>query len=365
MVGFGLITFFASGRAYTNLGLTLNNDLSLRAIMPAQLALALFAGYYVAQLWNKKEWLTTAIIGLLMLIGLASALWEVKAMGVSKYTQPPKIPTDVLAAFEAMPSITAPMSVVQHRNHDDFSRVQLDYGHQPNGYSTSEAISVGAVPPQKLGLAIEIAKQAFANKLPLRSYQLLRNLGADYVFVGPAEHTSKYTPDKFKTPFYFTPVYTATNVAIYQLNPVFTEKKLASFDQNILQWRGYFIDPLPNYSASTESNKSPVLVTAWRLTQPADKNYTTFIHFVDPAGNIIAQADHQLWAWDIQQEGPTTAWTPELTHLDIVPLPPAVLTNNEPLSIRLGVWQPEIGQQFPAEAATMEIDQAGRLVIER
>ncbi|RME72352.1 MAG: hypothetical protein D6784_13665, partial [Chloroflexi bacterium] len=76
VIGFGLITFFASGRAYADMGLILNNDLSLRAIMPAQLTLALFAGNYTAQLQYKKNWLPTVIIGSLMLIGLASALWE-------------------------------------------------------------------------------------------------------------------------------------------------------------------------------------------------------------------------------------------------------------------------------------------------
>ncbi|RME75109.1 MAG: hypothetical protein D6784_08585, partial [Chloroflexi bacterium] len=318
---------------------------------------------YTAQLQYKKNWLPTVIIGSLMLIGLASALWEIKAMGLAKYTQPPRIPADILTAFEAMPNVTTLNSVVQHRRHNYFAAMQLDYGHRPNGYSTGEAITVGGIPPKTLGTAIEVAKQAFANRLPLRSYQLLHNLGADYVFVGPEEHASQYTPEKFNASFYFTPVYTAPTVAIYQLNPVFTEKTLSTFDNNALEWRGYFIDPAPIYPDQTNPSSSLGLVTAWRLTRPADKNYTVFIHFVDSDGNIIAQADHQLWAWDIRSEGPTTTWTPNLTHLDIVALPPRVLTSNGPLSIRMGIWLPENGQQFSPENQILDTDEAGRLVI--
>ena len=105
------------------------------------------------------------------------------------------------------------------------------------------------------------------------------------------------------------------------------------------------------------------LVTAWRLAQTADINYTVFIHLVDPDGNIVAQADHQLWAWDVITEGPTSIWTADLTHLDLTPVPESALAHSQPLTIRLGLWLPDTGQHFPATSQTLEIDAGNRLVV--
>ena len=68
VIGFGAITFFAAGRNYADLGLILNNDLGLRAIMPAQLALALFAGYYLARITRSGRW-QLLVLGPLIVLG--------------------------------------------------------------------------------------------------------------------------------------------------------------------------------------------------------------------------------------------------------------------------------------------------------
>jgi len=361
VIGFGAITFFAAGRGYTNYGLVLNNDLGLRAIMPAQLVLALFAGYYVARITRQGRWQLVIMIPLIAL-GLTSSLWEVLAMGVNKYKHPPQIPVNVLQAFDELPQLTPPFSVVQHRTHDDFSRVQPGYADRFNGYSTSEAISVSNVEPLKLALALELSKQAFDNTLAYRSYQMLLGLGADYVFVGPVEQRSEYTPEKFEYSLYFTPVYQGDDVSVYGLQSLLPGEIQATFDGGTIAYLGYFVDP-HGHAPGQEDRSVPAFVSAWRLAHSTDKNYTAFIHLVDAGGNIIAQADHQLWAWDVRTEGPSSMWTPDIPHLDMIPIPENVLSASEPLTIRLGLWLPDTGQHFSVETSTLETDGGGRLVI--
>ena len=78
--------------------------------------------------------------------------------------------------------------------------------------------------------------------------------------------------------------------------------------------------------------------------------------------NIIAQADHQLWAWDVKTEGPTSTWTPQLIHLDITPVPESALAVDSNLTIRLGLWLPDTGEQFVVETPSLPVDPNGRLI---
>jgi hypothetical protein len=366
VIGFGAITFFAAGRAYTEFEiggrpLILNNDLGLRAIMPAQMALALFAGYYLSHVLRRGRW-QLVIIMPLILLGLTSSLWEVLAMGVNKYKHPPAVPNNVLQTFAELPKVTPLFSVVQHRVHDDFSRVQPGYADRFNGYSTSEAISVSNVAPLNLALALELSRQAFENTLAYRSYQMFLGLGADFVFVGPVEQKPEYSPEKFEYALYFSPTYQGDDVAVYGLQSLLPGEAQATFDDGTIEYLGYFVDP-HGHAPGQEERSVPAFVSAWQLTRPADKNYTAFIHLVDAEGNVVAQADHQLWAWDVTTEGPTSIWTPDLPHLDMVPIPEQALAAGGPLMIRLGLWLPDTGQQFPVETSTSVVDEGGRLIL--
>jgi hypothetical protein len=380
VIGILIVNLFASGRGWVGLDpdLKLNNDLGLRAIMPGQLVLALFAGYFVAQLsvLSLPRWQRVAqivVLSLLIGLGLTYAAWEFISMGLAKYWTEPKLSPDAYQVLRAMPEVTHSQDklfpVVQHRLHRDVSRFQLSLGSRPVGFSTGEAV-VFHHSVHDLALAHELSLQAFDNGLPVWSYQMFRNLGADYVFVGPAEREAMRHPEKYQHPQYFRQVYSQGDFEIYQVQPpLYTHNQpQARFDEGAIEFEGYFIDTTPFYpegqSVPLLGKKNRGLVTAWRLTRPIDKDYTVFIHLVDAEGNIIAQADHQLWAWDVKTEGATTTWTPNLTHLDIVPVPEAAFAVEDPLSIRLGLWLPDTGQHFPVEPSTLlEIDGQDRLVV--
>jgi hypothetical protein len=378
ILGLLTINLFASGRGWAGLGLIQNNDLGLRAFMPGQLVLALFAGYYLARLpaLSISGWLKGVQIGSLALLiglGLANPAWEFIAMGLAKYWTEPQLSPEIYHTLQALPQVTPPQDkpfpVVQHRLHRNASRFQLSLGSRPVGFSTGEAV-VFHRNVQDLALALELSQQAFDNGLPVWSYQMFQNLGANYLFVGPAEREAMRHPEKYRHSQYFQPVYQQGDFEIYRVQPppYRPDQPTARFDAAAIEFLGYFIDTKPVYPAGLaalpETSTTPYgFVTAWRLTRPADKNYTVFIHLVDAGGNVIAQADHQLWAWSIKSEGPTSAWTPGLIHLDITPIPETALTTQTALTIRLGLWLPDTGQHFLVETDTLEIDAGGRLIV--
>lgn len=373
VIGIGTVVFFASGRGWSSLGLVLNNDLGLRAIMPAQVVLALFAGFFLAQLPQiniGRIWRAIIImaLGLLICIGVLYTAWEFTAMGLAKYTEDPKLSPDVYQTLRTMPEVTYPQNkqfpVVQHRLHRDISRFQLSLAGRPVGFSTGEAVVFhGDV--RSLALAHELSQQAFDNGLPIWSYQSFQNLGTDYIFVGPAEREAMRHPEKYEHTQYFEQVFSRAEFKIFQVKPpLYTHgQEQAAFDNGLINFEGYYVDTTPVYPGNELDNPNPAFVTAWRLNQPISKNYTVYIHLVDVAGDIVAQADHQLWAWDVRSEGPTSMWTPNLTHLDMIPIPDSALTAPGPLTIRLGLWLPDTGQHFTVETSTLEIDDGGRLVI--
>ncbi|MEM7342666.1 MAG: hypothetical protein AAF485_00355 [Chloroflexota bacterium] len=374
VVGLLTISFFASGRGWAELDLIQNNDLALRAFMPGQLVLALFGGYFLARLgklFPGKVWrlIPVGAIYLLLGLGLAYTVWEFTAMGLTKYWTEPQLSPQVYQTLRTMPQVTAPQNkrfaVVQHRQHREVSRFQLSLGNRPIGFSTGEAV-VFHRDVRDLALALELSERAFENGLPVWSSQMFHSLGADYVFVGPAEREAMRHPEKYQHPQYFQSVYQQDEVEIYQVKPLpfQAEPSQTTFDAGGIVFEGFFVDETPRFPGDRPiSADDRGLVTAWRLTRPPDKNYTTFVHFVDSADTIIAQADHQLWAWNVRSEGPTTSWPVNLTHLDIIPLPPEVLATDEPLTIRLGLWLPDTGQQFPVEETILQVDAEGRLVI--
>ncbi|MCB0210237.1 MAG: hypothetical protein KDJ52_12945 [Anaerolineae bacterium] len=373
-LGFVIVSFFASGRGWSEIGLTLNNDLGLRALMPGQLVLALFAGYFMVRLFeaSRARAIKMSAIGVmvaLIAVGVLNPAWEFVAMDLAKYWSEPQLTTEVYQTLRALPEVTVPqekvLPVVQHRLHRNASRFQLSLGSRPIGFSTGEAV-VFHPDVRDIALAHELSQQAFDNGLPVWSYQMFQNLGADYIFVGPAEREAMRHPEKYAHKTYFQPVFSQGDFEIYQVNPpAYSPDQLqATFDHGAIEFLGQFTDPQAQFPGqSSDSAGGYGFVTAWRLAHSTDKNYTVFVHLVDAKGNIVAQADHQLWAWDVKSEGPTATWTPRLVHLDITAVPETALAAGSSLTIRLGLWLPDTGEQFVAETPSLPVDPNGRLIV--
>jgi hypothetical protein len=366
-VGFLFISFLASGRSWVSLGFTLNNDLGMRAIMPAQAVLALFSGYFLVSMggFRISRWLKTSLrtlVGIMMVLGVLAVGWEFWAMGGAKYLKPPRIDAPTYRAFQAMPLIAEPMSVVKHRTHDNASAYQLEFSGMPPGFFTVEA-AVFHPDLRQVGYQFGLSRFAYLNRLPVWSYQIFKEMYADYVYVGSIDRSEELYPDKFNNPTYYQKVYEEGEIGIYKVRDLPLNQMQARFGPSGIQFMGYIIDKAPIYPAGFQTDSPLALVTAWQLEQPVTQNYTVYMHFIGPEGQVVGQADHQLWTWANQAEGPTSTWNANITYLDIIPLPPAVLEATVPLQIGVGLWVPETGEYLQAETTELPFDPNNRLVI--
>ncbi len=369
IIGFLAISFLASGRAWVSMGFTLNNDLGMRTIMPAQATLALFAGYFLDNLsrirlstWPKV--LMRAVVGVTIVLGALAFGWELYAMGVVKYLKPPRIDAATYHAFQAMQSITEPLSVVKHHTHDNASSYQLMFGERSPGFFTVEA-AVFHPDLREVAYAFGLSRFAYLNRLPAWSYQMFREMHADYVYVGAIDRDEELYPEKFENPTYYHKVYQEEDIAIYEVKDLPLDQMQASFAPAGVEFMGYIIDQAPVFPVGFETKSPQALVTAWRLERPVAQDYTVYIHFVGPAGQVVGQADHQLWAWANQTEGPTSTWEADKIYLDIAPLPQEVLETRVPLQIGVGLWIPETGEYLQADSGSLTLDAEHRLVVGR
>ncbi|NJN99311.1 MAG: hypothetical protein HC875_37055 [Anaerolineales bacterium] len=367
LVGFGVISSVASGRSWVSLGFTLNNDLGMRAIMPAQATLALFAGYFVASLSTLAlarglKILLNTLIGAMMVLGVLAVVWEVWAMGGAKYLKPPRLDLPTYQALQAIPTVTEPLAVVKHRTHDNVSAYQLMFADRSPGFFTVEAAVFHPDLTQVI-YQFGLSRFAFLNRLPLWSYQLFREMYADYVYVGPNDRGADLYPDKFDNPTYYENVYRQGNIAIYKVRDLPLNQRQARFAPAGIEFMGHIIDQSPIYPLGFQTDAPTALVTAWRLEQPVTQDYTVYIHFIDPSGHVVAQADHQLWTWAGEGEGPTSGWAAGRIYLDIIPLPSEMLAASTPLQIGIGLWVPETGEYQQVEPVDLTLDAGQRLII--
>ena len=369
VIGFAAITFFASGRAWSSMGFTLKNDLGMRAIMPAQALLALFAGYLLS-VWSEVrvhtllKSLLSIVVSILIVLGVGAFVWEVCAMGVAKYLKPPRIDAPTYRAFQAMKTVTEPLSVAKHRTHDNASSYQLMFGGRSPGFFTVEA-AVFHPDLKEVAYQFGLSRFAYLNRLPSWSYQMFREMYADYVYVGATDRAKELSPEKFENPTYYQPVYQEGDIAIYRVRDLPLGQMEARFTPANIEYLGHIIDEHPQYPTGFKTRSPRALVTAWKLGQPTEKDFTVYIHFLDPDGKVLAQADHQLWSWSVQKmaEGTTSLWETGKMLLDIVPIPTEVQSSPVPLQIGIGLWVPELGEYQQVEPMSLPVDSQGRLVI--
>jgi protein O-mannosyl-transferase len=109
-----------------------------------------------------------------------------------------------------------------------------------------------------------------------------------------------------------------------------------------------------------------LLVTCWNIEHAGLPDYTFFVHLTDPAGNIVAQADHVLrQSMPFSSSQPAISRWPLNTQIcDVVPLPSDPQTPAQPIMVRGGLWLPDKGQS--AEILShqdTQIDESGRMIL--
>jgi hypothetical protein len=94
-----------------------------------------------------------------------------------------------------------------------------------------------------------------------------------------------------------------------------------------------------------------------------ERDWTLFVHFTQPDGTIVVQADHAL---GLQPNGSTvrpTQWTANKRMYDYVPLP-GQPQDIIPLELRLGLWDPASGTRLEAKPIAARVDADGQLVLQ-
>jgi hypothetical protein len=109
-----------------------------------------------------------------------------------------------------------------------------------------------------------------------------------------------------------------------------------------------------------------LLVTCWNIEHAGLPDYTFFVHLTDPAGKIVAQADHVLrQSMPFSSGQPAVSRWPLNTQIcDVVPLPSDPQTPAQPIMVRGGLWLPDKGQS--AEILShqdTQIDESGRMIL--
>jgi hypothetical protein len=93
-----------------------------------------------------------------------------------------------------------------------------------------------------------------------------------------------------------------------------------------------------------------VLTVWWYPMQEMDRDYTAFVHMVDPSGNVRAQQDRLLQ----RRQLPTSQWKPgaiAMEKYDMV-LPPDAPAGL--YTINLGVYYWETAERLPARDASAQ-----------
>jgi hypothetical protein len=94
---------------------------------------------------------------------------------------------------------------------------------------------------------------------------------------------------------------------------------------------------LNNYQIANDKDQISV-VLEWQPTTPLSRDYTAFVHMIDPDGSIVAQSDAQpTWVapW------PTSRWLPEQPVLDVhrLDLPPDLPPGGYEVQVGLYYWE--------------------------
>lgn len=88
----------------------------------------------------------------------------------------------------------------------------------------------------------------------------------------------------------------------------------------------------------------------WRALSEMETDYTTFLHILDEAGQVVAQVDH------VPGDGafPTTGWLPGEVVADRFAVPWSAQMETSTQQVEIGVYDPRTLERLPV------LDQAGQ-----
>lgn len=106
------------------------------------------------------------------------------------------------------------------------------------------------------------------------------------------------------------------------------------------------------------------LETQWLVDAPPVDRWAFYVHFTDNIGNTLFQADHELGLQVDRTVLAPADWNPAQRIYVYPEMPAEWATQQETIAaIRVGLWNPETGEQLPARPGYHQVDESGRLVM--
>ncbi len=120
----------------------------------------------------------------------------------------------------------------------------------------------------------------------------------------------------------------------------------------------YSDPPLLRLLGYTANSDTAGLTLYWQSLQPADKNYSVFVHLLDENGKLLGQHDGEPGNGRL----PTSMWLPGEILADSHPL---TLPGSGPYTLAVGVYDWQTGQRLPVtDAAERRLPDDQALIIE-
>lgn len=344
-----------------------------RWVIPATFALAALCGYGLAAVQSRSPRGGPALIALLG-VGLF-----LEGYGAPLPLAPVQRPAELPQVYRWLAGqqgdfaiVELPMYSIPGPEYPEVKRLYASTLHWKdlvNGYS-------GMTPPRQTGLAGQLSD--FPGEEASEALRgLARSGGLRYVLVHSAEEgfdrqtweqQGRWLADRSPT---FRPVYSDGADYVYEVNPygpaLATEPETVGGDDPY--WRahrprkaGVVFDGGPELLAWRLERDGPQasLVLYWRARQPVTKDYTIFVHLLDGAGAIVAQADSP----PVAGRYPTTAWQPGEVVQDVHLLP--LSGGGEPPGMRIavGLYDPSTLERLAAHKEEGQEISEGRVFLD-
>lgn len=101
------------------------------------------------------------------------------------------------------------------------------------------------------------------------------------------------------------------------------------------------------------------ITTWWRCARQMSEDYTLYIHYVDPSGELVAQDDHLLGRRGGDQAHPTSQWVCPGYYRDVSRIPQELVEAGD-IDVALGIWIPATGDRL-SFSGELPVDEHGRV----
>lgn len=199
------------------------NDFRMRALLPASIALACFAGLALETILAKWRRPLALVLLVLLLGGVAGTARDFARHGLLRFVQGQGIPAEAMAAYDFARTHTPEDALFQ----GDMGRITLRDRPLHVYANRLSRIDAGIAPLLHVPAAIlkpevRTAVAGFATTSSQGAWASWRQLQVDYVFIGPEEramYSDISDMSQFDDPRYFELVYDAFPYQIYRVLP--------------------------------------------------------------------------------------------------------------------------------------------------